>query len=669
MSDGAALAVRSFAAGLRAPDELAVSEWADRYRVLSKSASAEPMRWNTERTPYLREIMDALSSSDPTQEVVFMKSTQIGGSESALNWIGSIVDQAGGPTMIVLPTSSAAKKASKTRVTPMLQDTPKLRGKVREAKSRGSGNTTLLKEFDGGALIFAGANSASDLKSSPVRNLFMDEIEEYPSDVDGQGDPEELARKRTDTFPRKKIFRVSTPTVAGGRIHAAYQASDQRTYLVPCPHCSQPQELRWPQLRWETRKRWELVDSAGEITEAPPDAPGATERDTGELVDVWYQCLHCEARIEERDKGEMLSRGRWVAQNPGPDRAAGFRISALYSPIGWVSWREIVLGWLEAQRDVSGVKSKTFTNTVLGEPHEAESDTVAEHFLKARVEAYKLGAVPRGCLLLCAGVDVQGDRLEAYVWAYGKNEESWLIDRQILYGSPAEAHTWSALEDLLGKSYSHEGGASLRIAAMAIDASDGNTTHFVREFARKWIPSRRVIAVKGQAVAGKPILGRPTDQDVTYRGRVLKHGVKLWPVGADGAKGWLYGHLKIEKPGPGFVHLPAGLPDEFFAQLTAERRLVRYIRGHPKSEWTLPRGRRNEALDCAVYALAAAHYYGYTRLNWDALEKALLVNQEDLFAKDRDPQIQTSALASALAPPRQPWLAPKKKSWVTNWDR
>lgn len=639
LANAQALYSSAFAEGLALDPERTVSEWADGARMLSKAASAEPGRWRTERTPYLREIMDELSPTSATTTVVFQKPTQIGGTEAGNNWIGSIIDQGLGPTMMVLPTSNAAKKGSRTRVGPMIAETPSLREKVRDAKSRDSGNTILLKEFDGGVLIFAGANSATELKSSPVRNLFLDEIEEYPPDVDGQGDPEELAEKRTDTFARRKIFKCSTPTIVGGRIDVAYKASDQRQYHITCPHCAREQTLRFEQLRWETRKVWEITrHDDGEIIQVELETDGAVERDTGELQDVWYECAGCHGRIDEHAKTELLAdaalggTARWIAANPGPDRAAGFKINALYSPLGWFSWRRAVLKWLDAQRDTSGTKLKTFYNTVLGEAYEEAGEAIEAHFLKARVEPWRLAVmVPAKCLMLSAGVDVQHNRLEAYVWGWGRDLESWLIDRQVIFGSPALDETWQALEDILGKGYPHAGGASLRVTAMAIDASDGVTTHFVRAFVRKWSGTRRVIAVKGQSVAGRSLIGRPTKQDVNYRGEVLKKSVELWQYGADTAKGALYARLKIELPGAGFVHLPTGLPDEFFDQLTAERRVTRYLRGQPRVEWVLEKGRRNEALDCAGMAHAAAEYAGLSRINWDALERLVNPGQRDLF--------------------------------------
>jgi phage terminase large subunit GpA-like protein len=626
---------RAAAEGLALDPVRTVSEWADAHRILSKASSAEPGRWSTDRNPPMREIQDALSPSDPTQLVVLQKPTQIGGTETGNNWIGAIIEQGLGPTMMVLPTSNAAKKASRTRIGPMIQDTPCLRDRVREAKSRDSGNTILLKEFDGGVLIFAGANSATELKSSPVRNLFLDEIEEYPSDVDGQGDPEELAEKRTDTFARRKIFKTSTPTIAGGRIDVAYKAGDQRLYFIPCPHCAHEQHLRFDQLRWETRKLWEVTRADdGEVMEVPPDTAGAIERDTGELLDVHYECESCHARIDEHLKTTFIPAGRWIPQNPGPDRAKSYKLNALYSPLGWFHWRQIVLKWLEAQRDPSGTRLKTFWNTILAEAYDEAGDSIEPHFLKSRIEPWRIGGmVPAKCLMLSAGVDVQHNRLHVGVWGFGRDLERWLIDRQVIYGSPALEATWEGLEELLAKGWAHAGGQSLRIARLGIDSSDGVTTHYVRVFARKWAHTGRVIAMKGQSVAGKAIIGKPTLQDVNHRGQVMKQGVQIWQYGADTAKGALYASLRIEEPGAGYVHLPTGLPDDFFEQLTAEKRVTRYLRGQPRVEWVLEKGRRNEDLDCAGMAHATAESLGLSRLNWDLIERMVNPGQRDLFAE------------------------------------
>lgn len=631
LPDGAQVYAAAFLAALRPDREFTVSEWADEKRMLPSVASAEHGAWRTSRTPYLREIMDCLSPSHPCTEVTFMKGTQIGGTEAGLNWIGSVVDLWPAPMMLVMPTTDTAGRASKQRIAPMISETPVLREKISEAKSRDSSNTLLMKEFPGGVLVITGANSGPGLRSMPVKFMFEDEIDAYPEDVDGEGDPCEVAEKRTDTFPRRKIFRCSTPLErASSRITKYYEASDQRRYHVPCPHCRHEQVLRWDQMRYETRKVWEVTRSDdGEVIEVPADTEGAVERDTGELVDVYYECESCEQRIEEHHKTRMLEAGRWIAMNPGAGRQPGFHLSALYSPVGWYSWWTAVRKYLLARVDVSGSLMQTFTNTVLGEAHDPAGDQPDENELKAHVGDYRLGGVvPRGVLMLTWGIDVQHNRLECRLWGWGRGEESWLIAREIIHGSPFEDETWSALEELLTKAWPHAGGGKLKAVASAIDAGDGNTTHPVRAFARKWA-HKHVIATKGQAVQGKPLLGRPTDQDVNHRGKTIKGGIKLWPLGSDTAKATVYARYRIDVPGPGYVHLPQGLPDEEFAQMTAEKLITRFVKGFPRREWTKDKAARNEGLDCYVLALAAAHYAGVTRVNWDRLE-ALLI-QPDMF--------------------------------------
>lgn len=681
MIHGAIVERLAFARGLREAltPRMRVSEWADKHRVLSKISSAEPGKWTTARTPYLKEIMDCLSEDSRVQEIVFQKCVQIGGTECGNNWIGQHVQQGDGAMMLVLPTQSVARKMSVTRVTPMLRDTPSLRGRVRTARSREAGNTTLMKYFADGAgvLIFAGANSASDLKSQPAGLLFMDELEEYPDDTDGQGDPEELISARATTFTgRRKKLKVSTPTIAGGRIDMAYRRSDQRLYNVPCPHCNHYQTLRFSQLRWDTRKRWErVVPDTGEIVEAQPDEAGAVERDTGELLDVFYECEQCSKPIHENAKPQMLARGRWVATQPGPDRAAGFKINALYSPLGWFSWRQVVLEHFKAKEDTSGIKLKTFTNQVLGEAYDEPGTVIDEHFLKRRIEAWRVGTtVPKGALLLTAGCDVQGDRLEIRVWGYGREAESWLVDRHVIYGSPAEDTTWAALAALLDKTWPHELGGKIKVTTMAVDAGDGNTTHFVRAFARRYAHNGKVIATKGQAAQGKALLGRGTLQDVSWKGKFYKGGVKLWPVGADTGKSAFYARLRIETPGPGYVHIPGGLPDEEFTQLTAEKLVTRILRGgHAKHEWTLPSGRRNEALDCRVLADAAAEFLNVRSAKWDQLEADYRQTQADLFVDamekesvdaEREPDTCTDATPPTKQQ-RQQWQQRPTSNWVT----
>lgn len=629
-----------FAEAIRPDPDLSVWEWADRYRVLSADIASEPGPWRTDRVPAVRKVMQVLSPVDATQEVTFVAGSQNGKTETGNNFLGYIIDQAPGPVMMVMPTSNTGKRSSRTRLARMIEATPRLRAKISD-RSRDNANSMTMKDFPGGVLVIAGANSAAELKSMPVRYLFMDEVDEYPDDVDGQGPADELAEKRTDTYKiRRKIFRTSTPTEGGrSKIWRHWLRSDQRRYHLACPHCAHRQVLVWEQFRWETRRVWEITRTDdGEIVEVPEGTEGATERDTGELLDLWYECAACAARIEEHHKTAMLAGGVWIADNPASPRA-GFHLPAFYSPLGWFSWREAVEQRLEADKDPTGQLLKVWTNTVKAEPYYARAESVSDIALRQRAEDYRLQAVPAGGLFLTAAADVQGDRIEALVKAWGRGEESWLVDYQVLYGDTEQPQVWAEFDLYLQRTFLHEWGVPMRILAAAVDS--GYRTQTVYAFCAPRT-HRHVIAVKGQSQSGKTVLGRPQPVEINHRGQKIPHGAQLWPVGADTAKGKIFARLAITQPGPGAMHFPHGLPEEYYGQLTAERVVTKYVRGYPRRVWEKDPAKRNEALDLEVYAYAAAIYAGLTRTQWDRLEAALKASAGDLF-------VQAEARAGAAA--------------------
>lgn len=661
--------------------------------MLSSDIAAEPGPWRTERVPYSREIMQVLSPTNPCQEVTFVAGTQVGKTEVGNNFIGFVMDWAPGPAMMVYPTSNTGKRSSKTRLAKMIESTPSLRQKISDA-SRDSANSASLKEFPGGVLVVAGANSAAELKSMPVRYLFEDELDEYPDDVDGQGPADELAEKRTDTFTRKKIFRTSTPTVKGrSKIWKHLERSDYRRYQVPCPQCDAFQALDWGQMRWITRTVRELHCAACGVIEAQaPDADvwtacpacaapvgegDCTERDTGELLEVWMECVACEGRIEEHAKSRFLGRGRWVATKPENRARAGFHLSALYSPLGWYSWRQAVEKRLQADADPSGELLKTWTNTVLGLTYVEASEDLSGLDLAARAENYKLGTVPAGGLFLTGAVDVQAKRLEIKVKAWGRDEESWLVAYEVIHGDTEQVPVWEALDEYLDRKFPHAWGAQMRISATAVDS--GFRTQTVYDWCRRR-RHRGIFPVKGQSQTGKTVLGRPTKQDVDHRGKVVRGGVEVFPLGVDTAKSKIYARLKITEPGPGAIHWPLGLPDEYYTQLTAERLVSRYFKGYVKTSWEKDAGARNEALDLEVYAYAAAIFSGVTRVNWDRLEATLRATVGDLFVasetaqpvkEEDEPAAETAPRAPAMpahAPVvHRPPPAPRRNNWVTGF--
>jgi len=663
------LVAELFAEFLRPPAAVTVSQWADTHRMLSGKASSEPGPWRTDRTPYLRQIMDDLSARSSVQEVVVMFAAQLGKSESGMNWLGYIIDNEPGPVMCVQPTTDMAKRFSRQRITPMLEETPVLRRKVRENRSRDDANTTLMKDFAGGVLVVSGGNSAASLRSMPVRYLFLDEIDAYPLDVDGEGDPVALAEKRTSTFARRKVLKVSTPTTKDfSRIESAYLQTNACRYHVPCPHCGEHQALEWG-AKGEHGLRWHKLEDGS------PD-----------LTSVHYVCKHCGGVIDEHHKPAMLSRGEWRASK-APNRAnrqTGYHLNAIYAPLGWISWPDLVAQWHDAmlaakQGDVS--KLKTFTNTVLAETWEEQGDKVATHELARRAEDYPLGHVPHGGLMLSMGVDVQGDRIEYRTWAWGRGQESWLIDRELIYGDPAveegqPGSVWARLTERRRTPYLHASGSQVLVQACAIDTG-GHHTQQVYGYVRAHHHAN-VLAVKGSSAKGKAILSKPSDIDVTWRGQKIPRGVKLWLVGTDIAKGVIYGRLRQAQPGPGYIHLPKVLANtDEFEQMTAERLVTKYFKGHPRMEWIKPNGRRNEALDCAVYAYAAAIWAGierWTDVQWSRLEDRIAPTIRDLFATpppDAAPAAQqpiTQAVGQPPPPaPRPPTRRPIQQQRPRTW--
>ena len=618
---------RAWREGLMPDPLLSVSEWADRHRMLSSKASAEPGRWRTSRTPYLKAIMDCLSPTSPVERVVFMKAAQLGATEMGSNWIGYVIHHAPGPMMAVWPTVEMAKRNSKQRIDPLIEESPALAELIAPARSRDSGNTILAKEFRGGVLVMTGANSAVGLRSMPVRYLFLDEVDGYPLDVEGEGDAISLAEARTRTFARRKIFIVSTPTISGASaIEREFEASDQRRYFVPCPHCSHRQWLRFEQLRW----------------------------DKGQPDSAAYLCESCDTAIPEHHKSWMLEHGEWRAMMDGSGKTAGFHLSSLYSPVGWRSWRDIAAAWEAAVSKESGSAAaiKTFKNTELGETWVEEGEAPDWQRLVERREDYRIGSVPQGGLLLVGAADVQKDRIEASVWAFGRGKESWLVEHRVLMGDTARDAVWKQLADLIAANWTHASGAAMPLARFALDT--GFATQEAYAFVRA-CRDPRVMAVKG-VPRGAALIGTPTAVDVSQRGKKLRRGIKVYSVAVGIAKLEFYNNLRksadVAADGlttvfpAGFVHLPK-IDAEFIQQLCAEQLITRRDRnGFPVREWQKMR-ERNEALDCYVYARAAASAAGLDRFeerHWRELERQLGLDRppdEPLSIQINDPDEAT----------------------------
>jgi len=561
------------------PPDILVSDWARRNRVLGKGTTARPGPFRPEK--FQVEMMDVIT--DPNvHEIVIMKSTQVGYSDAVLNnIIGYYIDLDPKPIMMVQPTIDNAKDYGKKRITPMIESTPALQAKIRTATSRRSGNTLALKEFPGGFLKLTGANSGAGLRSDPVPVVLLDEIDEYPLDVDGQGDPLEIASRRTDQFPDFKIVKGSTPAKPKGlsRIEKGFLESDQRRFHVPCPLCGMMQPLAWRDPESKVYRLVYTLDAGGEVL---PETVG-------------YRCAGCNGTISERYKQQMLDAGQWIAKFPGRV-VAGFHLNALYSPWREI-WADLAKEWVAAQRD--NERLKAFINLRLGETWEEQGFSLEPHHLRARVEKYP-AEIPNGVGLLTAAVDVQDDRLELVVKGWGAGEESWLIAGEQFFGDPGREDVWMQADEFLRNEFTHVSGRKLPIAAVMVD-SGGHHTDSVYRFV-KVRQSRRVFALRGSSEAGKEILGKFSFNN-QYR-------VKLFTVGVDTAKDRIFSRLQIPAPGAGYIHLPDWTEDEYLAQLTSEKRITRYKRGKGMVREYVKTRTRNEALDLEVYSLAALYALG-----------------------------------------------------------
>jgi len=447
---------------------------------------------------------------------------------------------------------------------------------------------------------------------------------------------------------------VSTPTLKGlSRIEREFELSDQQRYHVPCPHCGALQWLKFERLRWK---------------------PGRPES-------AAYLCEHCDEPIAERHKTWMMAEENgacWMA-TAEPEQAddarrgglIGFHINGLYSPLGWLSWEEIARRWEQAQGNDAALK--TIKNTVLGETWQERGEAPDWQRLYDRREDWKLGSAPEGVLILTAGADVQRDRIEIDIWGWGRNLESWLVDHVVLDGDTARPEIWASLSDFLRRTWPHVSGVPMALARLAIDSGDGATTDAVYAWARS-AGRGQVVPIKGMGGFDRstPVDG-PTFVEATEGGRKIRRGVRLWKVSVSVFKSETYRFLRLSAPTEeeraegaswpgGFVHLPKGTTAEWIKQLTAEQLMtVRTRAGYSKLEWQQMR-ERNEALDCRVYARAAAWLIGLDR--WDDRRWAELEEQIAIGRNDAPPAGQPNRPTTTQQPTRgSDWLGNRRGKW------
>lgn len=561
---------------LKPKPRLSISEWADLYRFIPRGTSSEPGRWRTDRAPYSRAIMDAVSNPD-NRYVVFIAGSQVGKTEIALNVAGYYTDQDPSPMMYLLPTDGVAEDFSKTRLQAMYDSTPVLKI-LAGSNSRDSNNTIELKTFPGGYICLHGANAPAKLASRPIRILLLDEIDRFPDALAKEGSPIGLAIQRTTNFPNKKIFLISTPTVKdASAIENWFERSNQQYFYLPCPDCEHEFVFDWEMMKWELDEKQELIESS-----------------------VHLQCPACYHNIKDTDKADMMSLGKWKAHKP-EKKIPGFHISSIYSP--WVPFHELVSEYLNAVNTKDREKLRMFTNLKLGKSFEEDMTEETDYSIIASHQWDYGCEVPDDVLFITCAVDVQDDRFAIEFCGWGVGEQSWKIMYYEVQYDLSSEQAWLELDHHISRSFSFADGEKMTAMCTVIDAG-GHFTQEVYDFCKAHQKYKYIYPIKGSSSKlGVPLIGK---HSIWGRQQVVG-----FVLGVDNGKDTLHYRLRNHVKGPGYVNFNSsensGFNDKYFAMLFSEHK-VKVLDKKRGIKWLWEKkstSSRNEALDCSVYNLAA----------------------------------------------------------------
>lgn len=561
---------------LRPPEDLSVSEWAKKYRILDAKTSAIPGPWINDKTPYLKEIMDEFVNYE-TEEIIFCKCTQVGGTEVILNMLGYSIQQDPSPVMIVYPTDKLGESIAENRIVPMIKSSPSLAKLYHESRSQ-----KLEHQFEGTYLTIAGSNSPSSLASKAIKYLFLDETDKYPGASKKEADPVSLARERTKTFTNRKICLTSTPTVSTGYIWKALESADiVKHYFVPCPHCGEMIELKFKQLKW------------------PKNSDGMTASDRADQA--VYVCQECGCIITDQHKDKMLRSGEWriIRTNNSTKKKVGFWINTLYSP--FVRFSEIALEYINSKGDPE--KMQNFTNSWLAEPWEdTKLKTSADTVMERRTQIPEL-IIPGWAKLLTAGVDVQETCLYWTIRAWG----NYITSQNIAHG---QAGSWADIERVMNLAYETEKNDSRLVVALCLIDS-GYDTDSTYDFCVN--NSDWALPVKGSS---NPMTNHFKLSKIN-KPDSKAFGMNLVLVDGDKYKDMIAARMK-KKNGPGAWMVYSSCDMEYAEQVTSEHKVNKKTGTKIIPKWELKHSHAdNHYLDCEVYAFAAADIMGVRSMHLD----------------------------------------------------
>ena len=620
-------------AGIKPPDDLTVTEWAERNRRLSAESAAEPGPWRTERTPYLREPMNAWT--DPKiRHIVMVAASQVGKSEFLNNCIGYVIDQDPGSILFVHPTTIDAKEYSKLRIAPMIRDCPTLRKKVSDPKSRDSGNTILQKTYPGGILTMCGSTEAHALASKPIRYVLGDERDRWALSAGNEGDPWDLAMARQTTFYNAKSGEVSTPTVKNASaIEAAYATGTMERWKSRCPHCGEYHEIQWADIRFEHDE----IIVAG--------------KKTYKVRSVCYACPGCGCISTEAEMKRAPA--RWEADNPAAyeQGTRSFWLNAFVSQ--WASWESIILKYLNAIGSTR--KMQVVYNTCFGELWEDRGDLEDEDSLMARREEYP-AELPEGVLVLTAGVDTQDDRMEYEIVGHGHFGETWGIEKGIVMGRPDDDAVWAQLDELVfDRVLRFENGVGLKMSMSFVDEG-GHFTQEVRMQCRARL-GKKVFCIKGMPGSDKPYTAPPKKQKIIIK-QTAVGTCWQYQIGVDSGKEVIMDNLRVQTPGAKYCHFPKrdDYGSGYFTGLLSEVKVYDPNKKQPWQWKKIPGHERNEALDCRNYALAA---FKVLPKNLDEIDRRL---------KEAGGERAPAPVATPVMPPPAAKQRPKRRSRKKYYD-